>query len=158
MYRWVLIIFGIVFATAAWAQSTVLSLSGETHDRTLPVDIQADALSVNQDAQIAVFTGNAVVKQGGLVLSADEISVNYSEDGSEIETVNAKGNVAFSNSTETAESEAAQYQVASGDLTMSGNVVLVQGPSRISGNQLDMNIVTNIAQMSGNVRTRLVPQ
>ena len=158
MKRWFLIAVLAIVANASWAQSTGLSLSGATHDRSLPVDIQAESLSVNQDTQNAVFSGNAIVTQGALTLSADEIIVSYSADGSEIEKVDAIGNVKFSNSTETAEAQNANYEVASGDLTMNGSVVLIQGPSQISGDRLEMNILTNIAQMSGKVRTRLVPR
>ena len=148
----------ICFSTWAFAQSAGVSLTGEAHDRTLPVDIQADSLTVNQDNQQAVFKGNAKVVQGGLTLSADEISVKYSEDGSEIELIEARGSVFFSNSAEEAKSETASYNVPTGDLQMQGSVLLVQGPSQISGNQLEMNILSNVAQMTGNVRTQLVPR
>jgi lipopolysaccharide export system protein LptA len=40
---------------------------------------------------------------------------------------------------------------------MSGNVFLVQGKSTISGNYLDMDILKNIANLSGNVKTTLAP-
>jgi len=146
------------FSGLAFAQTTGLSLTGEAHDRSLPVDIQSDELTVNQDDQTAVFSGNAKVVQGGLTLSADKISISYSEDGAEIETVTANGNVMFSNSAETATAEQAIYTVQSGELTMQGGVLLIQGPSQISGNTLSMNILTNIAEMSGNVRTKLVPR
>ncbi|MEM7240706.1 MAG: LptA/OstA family protein [Pseudomonadota bacterium] len=151
-------LISLSLATALHAQSTGLSLTGDAHNRSLPVDIQSDQLTVNQDTQTALFSGNAKVVQGGLTLSADEISVSYSQDGAEIETVNATGSVLFSNSAETATANQATYSVQSGDLKMSGSVVLVQGPSQISGNSLSMNILTNIAEMSGNVRTKLVPR
>ena len=158
MFGRIIFTAAIFLTCAAFAQSTGLNLSGETHDRSLPVDIQADSLSVNQETQTAQFTGNAVVSQGGLTLAADEITVIYSEDGSEIASVDAKGNVAFSNTLEKASSDAATYQVDSGDLTMTGSVLLIQGVSEISGNRLQVNILTNVAEMSGNVRTRLVPR
>ena len=40
---------------------------------------------------------------------------------------------------------------------MSGNVLLVQGKSTISGNYLNMNILENIASFTGNVKTTLAP-
>ena len=142
----------------AFAQSAGISLTGDAHDRSQPVDIQSDNLTVNQDTQTALFSGNAKVVQGGLTLSADQISVSYSEDGDDIETVDASGMVNFSNSAETATADQATYVVQTGELTMQGGVVLIQGPSQISGNKLSMNILTNIAEMSGNVRTKLVPR
>jgi len=148
----------VLIATVAIGQTAGVSLTGELHDRTLPVDIKADALTVDQDNQKAVFKGNAEVVQGGLTLSADEISVTYSADGAEIERLEATGSVFFSNSAEEARAETATYNVPTGDLIMSCGVTLIQGPSQISGNSLEMNILTNTAQMTGNVRTKLVPR
>ena len=65
--------------------------------------------------------------------------------------------VIFTNGEDVAEAESAIYKIDTGLLKMSGNVLLVQGKSTISGNYLDMNILENIASLTGNVKTTLAP-
>ena len=67
------------------------------------------------------------------------------------------GNVFFTNGEDIATSENAVYEIDSGLLKMSRNVLLIQGKSTISGNYLNMNVLENIAYLSGNVKTTLTP-
>jgi len=140
-----------------FAQNASLSLSGANHDINLPVEITANNLSINQSSNSAIFEGTAYVGQGSLRLSADKIVVNYNQDTGKVTSVEATGKVIFTNGEDIAEAETAIYKIDSGLLSMSGNVLLVQGKSTISGNYLDMDILKNIATLSGNVKTTLAP-
>jgi len=140
-----------------FAQNASLSLSGANHDINLPVEITANNLSINQSSNSAIFEGTAYVGQGSLRLSADKIVVRYNQDTGKVTSVEATGKVVFTNGEDIAEAESAIYKIDSGLLSMSGNVLLVQGKSTISGNYLDMNILKNIANLSGNVKTTLAP-
>ncbi|MDB9697743.1 hypothetical protein OAA80_07085, partial [Amylibacter sp.] len=140
-----------------FAQNASLSLSGANHDINLPVEITANNLSINQSSNSAIFEGTAYVGQGSLRLSADKIVVNYNQDTGKVTSVEATGKVIFTNGEDIAEAESAIYNIDSGLLSMSGNVLLVQGKSTISGNYLDMDILKNIANLSGNVKTTLNP-
>ena len=140
-----------------FAQNASLSLSGANHDINLPVEITANNLSINQSTNSAIFEGNAYVGQGLLRLSADKIVVRYNQDTGKVTSVEATGKVVFTNGEDIAEAESAIYKIDSGLLSMSGNVLLVQGKSTISGNYLDMDILKNIANLSGNVKTTLAP-
>ncbi|MDA8800449.1 hypothetical protein N9330_02590 [Amylibacter sp.] len=140
-----------------FAQNASLSLSGANHDINLPVEITANNLSINQSSNSAIFEGTAYVGQGSLRLSADKIVVRYNQDTGKVTSVEATGKVVFTNGEDIAEAESAIYKIDSGLLSMSGNVLLVQGKSTISGNYLDMDILKNIANLSGNVKTTLAP-
>ena len=140
-----------------FAQNASLSLSGANHDINLPVEITANNLSINQSSNSATFEGTAYVGQGSLRLSADKIVVRYNQDTGKVTSVEATGKVVFTNGEDIAEAESAIYKIDSGLLSMSGNVLLVQGKSTISGNYLDMDILKNIANLSGNVKTTLAP-
>ena len=75
-----LLIFALglmVLTPKVFAQSASLSLSGESHDINLPVEITANSLSINQSSNSAIFEGTAYVGQGSLRLSADKIVVSY---------------------------------------------------------------------------------
>ena len=140
-----------------FAQNASLSLSGANHDINLPVEITANNLTINQSSNSAIFEGTAYVGQGSLRLSADKIVVRYNQDTGKVTSVEATGKVVFTNGEDIAEAESAIYKIDSGLLSMSGNVLLVQGKSTISGNYLDMDILKNIANLSGNVKTTLAP-
>ena len=147
----------LLLSTKVFAQNASLSLSGANHDINLPVEITANNLSINQSSNSAIFEGTAYVGQGSLRLSADKIVVNYNQDTGKVTSVEATGKVIFTNGEDIAEAESAIYKIDSGLLSMSGNVLLVQGKSTISGNYLDMDILKNIANLSGNVKTTLNP-
>ena len=144
--------------TEVFSQSSSLSLAGASHNINLPIEVTADSLSINQSSNTAIFEGSAYVGQGLLRLSADKITVNYSKTDGEIASIEAVGNVIFTNGVDIAEAENAFYTINSGLLYMNGNVLLVQGRSTISGDKLNLNILTNVANLTGNVKTVLAPK
>lgn len=148
----------ICAATTAFAQGASLSLSGGNHDTSLPVEVTADSLSLDQSSSTATFEGTARVGQGAVRLAADKIVVKYDQAGSAIASVQAIGNVVFTNGVDMAEAANATYQVSSGALVMKGSVLLVQGNTAISGNQLNLNVLANTAKITGNVKTVLTPK
>ena len=62
---------------AAVAQGTGVSLSGLKQDPGLPVEVGADQLSIDQATGIATFSGNVVIVQGAMKLSAASVVVEY---------------------------------------------------------------------------------
>jgi len=148
----------ILSGGAISAQGASFTLAGGAHDTTLPVEVTADSLSIDQSSNSATFDGTARVGQGTLRLGADQIVVSYNQEGSAISSVQATGNVVFTNGVDMAESGSARYDVTSGQLVMKGNVLLVQGNTAISGNQLNLNILANTAKVTGNVKTVLTPK
>lgn len=153
-----LIILGLlILSTKAFAQNASLSLSGASHDINLPVEITANSLSINQSSNSATFEGTAYVGQGSLRLSADKIVVSYNQDTGKVTSIEATGKVVFTNGEDIAEAENAVYKIDNGILKMTGSVLLIQGKTTISGNYLDMDILRNIANLSGNVKTTLAP-
>ena len=145
-------------ATATTPQAT-LPFGGFSHDNTLPVEIAADSLSVDQAQGLVVFDGNVDVGQGTLRMQASRVQVTYTGEGAtgQIDRMEATGNVVLSNGTEAAEAQNAVYDVTSGDVLMTGDVLLTQGESAISGDQLRIDLEAGTARMEGRVRTILQP-
>ena len=152
-----LILFLALLAGPALAQ-TNLNLGGLAGDSDAPVEITADTLSVDQQAGTAEFDGNVVIAQGDLRLAADAVSVSYDEASGAITRMVANGSVTFVTATEAAEARAADYDVTSGTLTLTGDVLLTQGPSAISAERMVGNLDTGTARMEGRVRTVFQPQ
>ncbi|WP_237072478.1 LptA/OstA family protein [Pseudaestuariivita rosea] len=141
---------------SAWpALAQQVAFGGMQQDPSAPVEVSAEQLSVNQSDGSAVFTGNVIVGQGEMRLSAATVRVIYAEEGNAIERMQARGGVTLVNGTEAAEAAEADYSIDSGVIVMRGNVLVTQGQSAISADQMTVDLKTGLAQMEGRVRTIL---
>lgn len=148
-------VIGVLIASAAIAQGTQLAFGGIKADPSQPVEVTADNLEVDQATGQATFSGQVLVTQGEMKLSADKVRVIYDQEARKIARLDASGNVLLVSGPDAAESENAEYTVDSGTIVMTGNVLLNQGPSTIAGERMVVDLTTGAAQMSGRVRTLL---
>lgn len=142
----------LICATAAGAQTNI-TLGGLTIDARAAVEVSADSLSVDQNTGSALFSGNVVIGQGDLRLSAGQVEVVYSEATGEIDRLKASGGVTFVTATEAAEAQAADYNLTTGQLVLTGDVLLTQGASALSAGEMRVDLNAGTAQMTGRVRT-----
>jgi lipopolysaccharide export system protein LptA len=157
---------------AAWAAGAVLLawlpaqaqqlLSTSKHDTSLPIQISADAMQVEQNARTATFTGAVDVVQGDMRLTSDKLVVYYRDqaaaDQNAIYKIDVDGNVHFATTTETASGDTGTYDVDKGVIELHGNVVLTSGDNVIRGNDATMNLETGQSQVSGGrVKAIVVP-
>lgn len=150
-------LFAVLFLSCinmATAQTNI-DLGGITVDTSAAIEVTADSLSVDQDTGVAVFSGNVIIGQGDLKLSAGKVEVIYSADTNDISRLIAAEQVTFVTATEAAEAQNADYNVTSGLLTLSGEVLLTQGASAISAETMIINVTDGTATMQGRVRTVL---
>lgn len=152
MFRTLSLLAAMLFATPLAAQTNI-NLGGITTDANAPVEVAADTLTVDQDTGTATFTGNVQIGQGDLRLSAGRVEVVYGSGTGEIARLKASGGVTFVTATEAAEAKSADYDIAGGSLTLSGDVLLTQGASAISAERMTVNLASGNAQLSGRVRT-----
>jgi lipopolysaccharide export system protein LptA len=143
------------------AQGTQVPFGGLSHDATLPVEITADRLDLDQAAGSAVFTGGVKVGQGTLRLAADRVEVFYDEASTQptgkVQRMIASGNVTLASGTEAAEADHAVYEVAAGTIAMQGNVLLTQGQNALSSERLDIDLNQGTGRLEGRVQTIFVP-
>ena len=142
----------LVLPLGAFAQ-TDIALGGINADPSAPVEITADALSVDQDSGQATFEGNVVIGQGEMRVAAGSVQVIYNRETGDIARLLATGGVTFVTATEAAEAASANYDLAGGTLTLSGDVLLTQGASALSADSMVVNLNTGAARMEGRVRT-----
>ncbi|UTH44336.1 lipopolysaccharide transport periplasmic protein LptA [Loktanella salsilacus] len=152
MNRFFAALIALVFAVPATAQTNI-NLGGIAADPSAPVEVTADNLNVDQDTGSAVFSGNVVIGQGDLRLSAPSVQVTYAADSGDITRLQATGGVTFATATEAAEAQSADYNLANGLLTLNGNVLLTQGQSALSADSMVLDLNAGTAQMNGRVRT-----
>ena len=142
---------------AALAQDAAIRFGGLKQDTSLPVEVKADSLAVNQADGSATFTGNVLVGQGEMRLSASTVRVEYGQGGKSIEKLHATGGVTLASAKDAAEAREAVYTIASGSVVMTGDVLLTQGASAISGQKLVIDLKAGTGRMEGGVSTIFVP-
>ena len=135
-----------------------VAFGGMKADTSAPVEVSADQLSVNQTTGKAEFSGNVLIGQGQMKLSADKVVVQYVQgDTQKIDNLDATGNVTLVNGPDAAEAQQAIYEVASGNITLIGDVLLTQGQNVMSGERMVVNLSDGTAQVNGRVRSVLQP-
>jgi lipopolysaccharide export system protein LptA len=155
MRRWAvamaIIAGGCAFAVpAAHAQIDL----GKSYDTSLPIEITADTLEVEQENQIAIFTGNVDAVQGKLNLRADLLKVHYranDEGANSISKIEAENNVLLSSPTETAQGDRGVYDVDSEKVHLFGSVVLTRGENVIKGDRMELNLATGKSKVESAV-------
>ena len=139
------------------AQTASVPFGVVNHDAAAPVEITADSFTVSQADGRAEFSGNVVVGQGEMRLSAGKISVEYSAgDGEEtgrIDRMIASGGVTLVSGSEAAEAERAIYSITDGTIRMEGNVLLTQGQNALSGQVIVIDLADGSARIEGRVKT-----
>lgn len=128
------------------------------HDPNQPVEIVADALEVQQNDQIAVFSGNVEATQANLKLNTARLTVHYavgakqaSAESNEIDKLEAEGGVVMSRPGEDATGDWAVYDVKGRVLTMGGNVVLTRDANIVRGARLTLDLESGISRIDGGV-------
>mgnify|MGYP005838738535 CR=1 FL=1 len=143
----------IAASGGALAQGAQASFGNPGKDSDAPIEVTSETLNVNRADNTALFTGDVVIAQGAMRLSAPRVLVVYLEDASGIERLRASGGVTLVSGEDAAEAEHADYNVESGIIEMQGGVLLLQGSNAVSGDRMTVNTRSGTAQMSGRVKT-----
>ncbi len=121
------------------------------HNVKSPVDVEADRIEVQDRADRAVFSGNVVVRQADLNLTAARLTVAYARDSGtvDIDRIDASGGVFIRSASETARGDFAVYDLNRRIITVLGNVELNQGGNRVRGGRLVIDLESGRAIMDG---------
>ncbi|MFN3208157.1 MAG: lipopolysaccharide transport periplasmic protein LptA [Roseovarius sp.] len=157
-FRTLTLLFLFCLPLPALAQGAQVAFGTTAQDSTLPVEVTADNLDVNQQDGTAVFTGNVLIGQGEMRLSAPRVLVVYKDDQSGIEELQATGGVTLVSGDDAAEAARADYNVDTGEIEMEGDVLLVQGQNALSGDKMFVDTRAGTARVTGRVKTVLQPE
>lgn len=153
LFTLLLPLFLVLQTTLAAAQGTNVAFGTIRQDTNLPVEVTSDNLSVDQETGVAEFTGNVLIGQGEMRLSAPRVLVIYDQDNRGIARMEATGGVTLVSGPDAAEADRADYSIENGTIVMIGNVLLDQGPNALSAERMDVQLDAGTAQMSGRVKT-----
>lgn len=132
----------------AIGQGATSALRG--HNSNAPVDVAADRIEVQDRADRAIFSGNVVVRQADLTLTAARLTVAYANAGGiQIQRLDASGGVTVRSPSETARGRFAVYDLNSRIITLVGGVTLTRGESHVNGARLVLDLNSGRAVMDG---------
>ena len=135
----IILLIAIFFTTSTFALP---------EDTNLPIEVEADSVIVDETSGFNEFSGNAEVRQGSLLMTANLIQVQTNADG--VETMKATGTIdnpakyiqSQENQARLIEATAAliTYDVNEGIIFLVGNAYLIQGFDSFSGDSLTYDI------------------
>jgi lipopolysaccharide export system protein LptA len=151
--------------SGAAAQDFAAAFSGFDTDSTVPIQIEADQLEVRDPEKIAVYSGEVRVRQGDTVLETPALRVFYVGEataagvpGSQVSRIEAGPGVMVRSGDRTASGDSAVLDMDRDLITMSGNVVLTEGPNVVRGERLVVNLATKQGRIEGGrVQTLITP-
>ncbi|MFD2238831.1 LptA/OstA family protein [Aureimonas populi] len=150
-------------AAPAAAQGLGQSFGGLQVQGDQPIAIESDQLDVDDREAVATFSGDVSVQQGETRMSAARLVVHYVRGGeggaqpastsnmpgggSDIERLEASGNVEIQSADQVATADQANFEMASQVAVLTGNVVLSQGPNVATGCRLTIQMDTGVARL-----------
>lgn len=134
----------LVVATAAGAQA----FAG--HDSSAPVDFEADRIEVLGQADRAVLSGGVVARQANLTLTADRVTVAYTNaSGIDVKRLDATGGVTVRRAGESARGQTAIYDLDRRIITLIGGVQLTRGSDVLRGGRMVIDLATGRSVLEG---------
>lgn len=127
-----------------------------------PIEISSQQLEAWQAERKSVFTGEVVARQGDMTLWTDQLSVYFNADQSQVDRMEAEGQVRIKQLDRTARAERAVYRREAGTLVLSGNAEVSEGDNRIAGEEITLYIEDNRSLVKGSPERRveaiIIPQ
>lgn len=139
------------------AQDMQLRLGQSLNLAQRQLEINSETLEVDQETGVSTFSGDVVVSQGEMRLTAQSLRIEYSATGEgsrqRIDRLVADGGVTMVTEAEAVEARSAIYSLTDQTLEMTGDVVLVQGANILAGERFFADLRAGTGRMSGRVRT-----
>lgn len=117
-----------------------------------PIQIEADSLEVRDPANMAVFSGNVVVRQKDTVLRTQLLRVYYEPkqagaaaaptQSQQIRRYEAEGKVLISQNDQTVSGETGWFDMPTSKAQINTNVVITQGKNVGTGGRIDVDLKT----------------
>lgn len=138
----------------ACALCAILPAHAERGDRSKPVNLEADRVTVDESKQTATFEGNVVLTQGTLMIRGDRMVVQQDAEG--FKTGVAQGNLAsFRQKREGLDeyvegfAERIEYDSKADKVQMFNRAHLTKGNDDVRGNYISYDATTEFFRVTG---------
>jgi lipopolysaccharide export system protein LptA len=156
--RMIIAVLALCVATEAVAATAKAPVPFAGNKGT-PIDVTSDQLDVQQENNIAIFTGHVVAIQGNMRLTSQKMVVHYKqrEQGdagkpkksgddaisqSSIEKIDVEGDVFLTTPTQTASGATGVYDLDQHTITLNTGVVLTKDKNTLKGDHLLYHVDT----------------
>jgi len=160
----------VAAAPAVSAQTFETGFAQFGSNQSTPIEIEADELEVQDKTNVAVFSGNVVVKQGAAAMQTARLTVYYAKsalpgEGTEapqtpqsqrISKLEAEGRVLITSDGQSATGDAGTVNFDDRTLLLNGNVTLTQDGNVVTGDILTVSLDTGIAKVQSRSRVRVL--
>jgi len=115
-----------------------------------PVNYAADRIELQDRQQRVVLSGDVVITQGDLRLTAGRTTVSYTNAGSlKIQRIDATGGVTVTRGNETARGNAGVYDFNRRVIILAGGVALRRGSDTLNGGRLTIDLNSGLSSVDG---------
>jgi len=168
-FRWTLALAVVLFLHATGpvarasedpARGRGAVAAGLFADKDTPVEITADRMEFQRKRSTIVYKGNVQVVRDGVKIASDVLMARYDAKGGVLTSVVAEGKVRVSHGGRVMTGDKAVFDGADETITVSGNTVVRDGNSSISGSRItiyvneDRSVVEN---SEGRVKAVIFP-
>jgi lipopolysaccharide export system protein LptA len=105
-----------------------------------PITITSDRMEMDQKNTTVTYRGHVVTVRGDLTLKSETLRATYDPNGKRLKEVVAEGEVQVSMGDRVATGKRAVYSGENSTITLTGNPVVRQGKSQVSGARIIMFI------------------
>jgi lipopolysaccharide export system protein LptA len=148
------------------------AFQGFSADRNEPVKIEANSLEIHDKESYAIFSGNVVVQQGDSVMRCRELKVHYvgslrgdqkgekggatkspsgqtvtNDPAQRIRRLEALGGITVTSKDQKATGNTGVFDMPTNTATITGNVVISQGPNIMRADKLVVDLKTGYSRM-----------
>ncbi|MDE0214870.1 MAG: hypothetical protein OXN22_12385, partial [Deltaproteobacteria bacterium] len=148
-FRWTLALAVVLFLHAAGpvarasedpARGRGAVAAGLFADKDTPVEITADRMEFQRKRSTIVYKGNVQVVRDGVKIASDVLMARYDAKGGVLTSVVAEGKVRVSHGGRVMTGDKAVFDGADETITVSGNTVVRDGNSSISGSRITIYV------------------
>jgi lipopolysaccharide export system protein LptA len=149
-----------LFCMSAWAAPTTAKNPLAPTSNNEPTFIDSDTLTINNETRVFTYSGNVMVRQGDMTLTAKKIEGTYSEKN-ELLKINAYEDIVIQKGAGTekavkAEAQHATYDAPSGVAILTENPTIEQNGSLLTADTITVYMNENRSEASGQVRVKLL--
>lgn len=143
-----------ILGGGAMAALTGTAAAQFSNNNKAPIDITGDQFEVFQNEDYSLWTGDVQVVQGEVILTAPELKI-FGISGGRFNKVEALGGIRYTNGVETISGRTAVYEEASDTITVTGDVVVVQGRQIMTGERMIYHLDTGKIEFDASTRKRV---
>ncbi|HSQ94937.1 MAG TPA: LptA/OstA family protein [Croceibacterium sp.] len=141
---------GMTGVVAVGSQAGAQAISGFNSNQ--PVNYAADRIELQDNQKRVILSGDVVIDQGDLRLTAARTTVAYTQvpgSGPDIQRIDATGGVVVTRGNERASGAAGVYDFNRRVIVLSGGVALRRGTDTLNGGRLTMDLKSGLSTVDG---------